>query len=222
MQIGGATTYMGADGAFSDASTFEAMTGAIATSFKNAPVTSAASDAVRNGNSLGNVGTARMDIVRVGNLISAHIDSGDKRFSIGPIAGSIEDVTSISLIFNGYAYGGPTNVLTGDAGTHVAIDKIVLEPRRAPGDANGDGDISIADYQIIQANSFTNQAFGNNGDVNYDGAVNFDDFQEWKSLFPGGTAAAEAAIAAIPEPASLGLAAFGVGMLLMARRGRGA
>jgi hypothetical protein len=221
LQVGGATTYLGPNGAYgAPAQTFEAVTGAIATSFNNAPIVSAAADAVRNGNSLGNVGTARLDIVRVGNQISAYIDNGVNQYSLGPVAGSTENVTSISLVFAGFAYGGPTNVLVGDTGTHIGIDKIVLEPRRNPGDANGDGTISIADYQIIQANSFTKQILGTNGDVNYDGTVNFDDFHQWKTSFPGGVAAAEAAIAAIPEPASLAIMVVGAAMTATVRRGR--
>lgn len=220
MQVGGGTTYLGPNGAYVGNQTFEVNTGAITTSFNNAPIVSPAADAVRSGNSLGNVGTARLDIVRVGNQISAYIDNGVNKYSLGPVAGATENVTSISLVFAGFAYGGPTNVLVGDTGTHIAIDKIVLEPRRIAGDANGDGSITLADYQIIQANSFTSQAIGNNGDVNYDGVVNFDDFHQWKTSFPGGLTAAEAALAGIPEPASFVTAAVGVACLASIRRGR--
>jgi hypothetical protein len=219
MQVGGGTTYLGPNGSYVGAQTFEINTGATATSFNNAPIVSAAADAVRNGNSLGNVGTARLDIVRVGNQISAYIDNGVNQYSLGPIAGSTENVTSISLVFAGFADGGPTNVLVGDTATHIGIDKIVLEPRRNPGDANGDGSITIADYQIIQANSFTEQIIGNNGHVNYDGTVDFDDFQQWKNSFPGGVAAAEATIAAIPEPASIALVLVGAAVTASAHRG---
>jgi hypothetical protein len=60
-----------------------------------------------------------------------------------------------------------------------------------------------------------------NGDVNYDGLVDFKDFHEWKTSFPGGVAAAEAALAAIPEPAGLTLAAGMLATLVgLVRRGR--
>lgn len=221
MQVGGATTYLGANGAYGPGTaSFEAVTGAAATSFNNAPIVSAAADVVRNGNSLGNSGAARLDIVRVGNMISARIDNGVNAFVLGPVAGSTDNVASISLVFGGFAYGGPTNVLVGDTGTHIGVDKIVLEPKRNPGDADGVNGITIADYQIIQANSFTKQPIGLNGDVNYDGIVDFKDFQEWKTLFPGGVAAAEAAIAALPEPGSLSLALGGLAFLGLKRRNR--
>jgi hypothetical protein len=222
MQVGGATTYLGANGAYGPGTvSFETVTGAAATSFNNALIVSAAADVVRSGNSLGNSGAARLDIVRVGNMISARIDNGVNAFVLGPIAGSTDSVASISLVFGGFAYGGPTNVLVGDTGTHIGIDKIVLEPRRNPGDADGVNGITIADYQIIQANSFTKQPVGMNGDVNYDGVVDFKDFQEWKTLFPGGVAAAEAAIASLPEPTAFALLAVGAAGVASIRRGRG-
>lgn len=92
-----------------------------------------------------------------------------------------------------------------------------------PGDANGDGVVTPADYLLIQANSFTNVAPGTLGDVNDDGFVDFNDFHQWKTYYPGGPFAAEAALAAlgsVPEPASFGLAMGAVGFLLMHRRKR--
>jgi hypothetical protein len=60
-----------------------------------------------------------------------------------------------------------------------------------------------------------------NGDVNYNGFVDFADFHEWKTSFPGGIAAAEAALAAVPEPAAATLAAGMLAALVaFARRRR--
>jgi hypothetical protein len=88
------------------------------------------------------------------------------------------------------------------------------------GDADGNGLVNINDYTLIQANSFSIVPLGTLGDVDDSGFVDFDDFQQWKTSFPGGVAAAEAAIAAIPEPTSLGLAIGAIGFLLMNRRNR--
>ncbi len=207
MQVGGGSTYLGPNGQYiGGATTFETQTGATKTTFNNAPIVSAAADAVRTGNSLGNIGSARLDIVRTGSQIQAVVTTPTSRYSLGPVTSSTDAVTSVNLIFGGFFFG-PTNVLTGDTGTHVAIDRVTLEPRNAAGDANGVGGVTLADYTIIQANSFTSQPAGMNGDVNYDGLVDFKDFHEWKTSFPGGVAAAEAALAAIPEPAGLTLAA---------------
>jgi hypothetical protein len=207
MQVGGGSTYLGPNGQYiGGATTFETQTGAVATSFNNAAIVSAAADAVRSANALGLIGSARLDIVRTGNQINAVVSTATNRYTLGPVTGSTEAITSINLTFASFFFG-PTNALIGDTGTHVAVDRVVLEPRNAPGDANGVGGVTLADYQIIQANSFTQQIVGANGDVNYDGLVNFADFQEWKTSFPGGVAAAEAAIASLPEPASLSTAA---------------
>jgi hypothetical protein len=91
----------------------------------------------------------------------------------------------------------------------------------APGDGDGDGDVDINDYLAIRANSFTNQLLGRNGDVNDDAFVDFDDFREWKVNFPGGAAAADAAIAAlgVPEPASIVLSGMAA-VFLLVRAGR--
>ena len=72
------------------------------------------------------------------------------------------------------------------------------------GDANGDGTVDIADYELMQANMFTPDPQGAPllGDVNQDQFVDFADFRLWKESFPGGVAAAEAAISSVPEPAS--------------------
>lgn len=211
MQIGGGSTYLGPNGQYVGGDTsFETQTGAIATSFNGAPIVSAAADAVRNGNSLGDVGSARLDIVRRGDQINAIVSTPTDRFALGPVDGSTESVTAVNLIFAGFFFS-PVNVLVGDAGSHIAVDRVVLEAAHGPGDATGNGVVDLADYQLIQANSFTQQVVGLNGDVNYDGFVDFTDFQEWKTSFPGGVAAAEAALAALPEPTSLSLSA---GMLL--------
>jgi hypothetical protein len=222
MQVGGGSTFLGPNGQYvGGATTFETQTGATATNFNNAPIVSAAADAVRNGATLGNVGSARLDIVRTGNQIQAVVSTPTSRFTLGPVTGSTDAVTSVNLIFGGFFFGPNTNVLVGATGTHVAVDRVTLEPRNAPGDANGVGGVTLADYTIIQANSFTSQPAGMNGDVNYDGLVDFKDFHEWKTSFPGGVAAAEAALAGIPEPAGLTLAAGMLATLVgLIRRGR--
>jgi hypothetical protein len=92
-----------------------------------------------------------------------------------------------------------------------------------PGDANGVGGVTIDDYLLIQAHSFTRVLLGQSGDVNDDGFVDFADFHEWKQNYPGGPAAAEAAIAAlnVPEPNAIVLCGLVVGAFLLGRRRKG-
>ncbi|MCC6491585.1 MAG: hypothetical protein IT424_01030 [Pirellulales bacterium] len=88
-----------------------------------------------------------------------------------------------------------------------------------PGDADGDSGIDIDDYQLIQAHSFTVVPLGTLGDVDDTGFVDFGDFQQWKTNFPGGVEAAEAAIASlVPEPTGFALSALASIALAAARR----
>lgn len=127
MQVGGSSTYLAANGGYiGGATSFETQTGAIATSFNDAPIVSAAADAVRGGLSLGDAGSATLDIRRVGDQISLRVNDGTNLFSLGPIAGSTDDIASMNLIFAGFAFGANANHLTGDTGTHVAVDRVSL------------------------------------------------------------------------------------------------
>jgi hypothetical protein len=91
-----------------------------------------------------------------------------------------------------------------------------------PGDGNGDGAVDINDYLAIRANSFTRVFLGKSGDVDDNGFVDFADFHAWKTAFPGGPAAAEAAIAGLgtPEPGSVAITATGLSVFALLRRRR--
>lgn len=133
--------------------------------------------------------------------------------TFNPVGGSSFDLlfAAEDTVLDNYPNNGDQDFFTYDAsGT--------FNPG-APGDADGLNGVTIADYLIIQSNSFTAQAFGKNGDVDDNGFVDFADFQQWKTNFPGGVAAAEAAIAALPEPSSFGMLIL-AGMGLAARRRR--
>jgi hypothetical protein len=101
----------------------------------------------------------------------------------------------------------PSFTLTADAsltmpgGTRATIAGIQIVPSLVfrEGDADGDGDVDMTDFNAVRDNfqmSVTSHAMG---DLNDDGFVDFVDFREWKNNFPfppGGLAAN----AAIPEP----------------------
>ncbi len=106
----------------------------------------------------------------------------------------------------------------------LLIDWVVDLDTRLPGDANGDGTVSILDFAILRAN------FGNSdmvtfelGDFNEDGVVSILDFAILRANF--GTSATSAQLASIdawyasvvPEPTSLAIIGLG-GLTLLRRR----
>lgn len=95
----------------------------------------------------------------------------------------------------------------------TALGKIV------PGDVDGNGVVSAADYEKIRDNFRKTGAFRSDGDLNGDRVVDFFDFAEWQKNFsPGGLVSS--ASNAIAEPATLGLftSALIGGLLIRLRR----
>lgn len=126
---------------------------------------------------------------------------------------------SFNLVFGAEDTTFDTSPNNGDVDWFTYNASGVYNPG-VPGDANGVGGVTIDDYLLIQANSFTLVPLGQMGDVDDSGFVDFGDFRQWKQNFPGGVAAAEAAIAAlVPEPASLSLAGASLlGLIVCGRR----
>ena len=76
-----------------------------------------------------------------------------------------------------------------------------------PGDADGNGIVDMADFEIIRMH-FLEPLFGlANGDLDFSGFVDLDDFGIWKTNVPGGGGPAT-----VPEPATFWLSA--IAMLL--------
>jgi hypothetical protein len=97
----------------------------------------------------------------------------------------------------------------------VWYDYIEIATHVIPGDVNGVGGVTIADYEIIRANYRTNVTMRSQGDLNDDGFVDLADFREWKANAPPEIAAG----LEIPEPAGSALAAAAALGCAM-RRGR--
>ena len=113
----------------------------------------------------------------------------------------------------------------------VTVDNLYFDPTganfdnplfglsRIPGDANGDGSVTIADFAILRANFGTSGSSFELGDFNEDGSVTIADFAILRANFGTTAAAAEVAqieswAASVPEPATLGvLAAAGLGLV---------
>ena len=108
---------------------------------------------------------------------------------------------------------------TTQAGAQFPIRGISYDDSPAiPGDVDGMNGVTIDDFIIIRDNFFDMVATREEGDLNLDGIVDIDDFDQWKDNFPGDTAAfASQLFSSTPEPASLMLLAFG-GLFLSARQ----
>jgi hypothetical protein len=100
------------------------------------------------------------------------------------------------------------------------------------GDANLDGNVDISDFNLWNANKFTNTGRWCSADFNVDGNTDTSDFNLWNAnKFTGGLAAPVAHsgnrgshrpfgsnAAAVPEPGTLGLCLMGLAMLTLSRR----
>ncbi len=71
-----------------------------------------------------------------------------------------------------------------------------------PGDVNGDRFVNNEDFAIIQQNFYQSVTTREEGDLAFDGVVDFLDFRAWKDAEKGGPFATGAA-AAVPEPGTL-------------------
>jgi hypothetical protein len=142
------------------------------------------------------------------------------RTAVQPNGGTFNPTgTSLNVVFGAEDTVLDTSPNNGAADWFTYDASGVYDPG-VPGDADGNGTINIADYQLIQANSFTVVNLGTLGDVDDSGFVDFADFQQWKTNFPGGVAAAEAAIAALPEPSAAALSVCGLCAILSVSRRR--
>lgn len=83
-----------------------------------------------------------------------------------------------------------------------------------PGDVDGDGDVDIDDYNILETNFGTAQSQRTDGDLDSDGLVGFSDLRQWKDSFPF----APGSGSAVPEPASLLLVCLSFFGLVGSRR----
>ena len=166
---------------------------------------------------LGASGTADLTIKRLGGILTVSYD-GTGATRIYSLSNS-DTYTHIGIWYSHYT-GLPGQF---DGSANYTLDNLVVYTPPAglqPGDANRDGSVNISDYLLIRANAFEDAPYGPTalGDLNDDEFVDFADFQIWKTSFPGGIAAAEAAIAAVPEPGSLVLALTAAVFLWTSRR----
>jgi hypothetical protein len=118
-------------------------------------------------------------------------------------AGNGNDFTGISYIATGLGSTGQTGAIDVD---FFAWRDGIFDPGTsvAPGDFNEDGVVNNADYVILSDNlagHLDGPVGFEQGDIDFDGDVDLDDFGQFKELFPGALGQAQG----VPEPASLAL-----------------
>lgn len=169
---------------------------------------------------IGTGGNATLTVKRVAGILTVAYNGGSvsRSYSLP----NSDTITYVGLWYSHFT--GYPGVYDGSA-TYTLDNLNVYTPPAGlqPGDANRDGSVDINDYLLIRGHAFVAAPYGPTplGDLNDDEFVDFNDFQIWKTAFPGGAVAAEAAIAAlIPEPSSVSISLCGLAALLWRARRR--
>ncbi len=123
------------------------------------------------------------------------------------------DFGTFSVSSNGFVFRSIDNLVV----------EAIMDDVRLPGDANGDGTVSILDFAILRANFGSNMGTFETGDFNEDGLVSILDFAILRanfgtSLTPAQLATVDAWYASVvPEPTTAALLALG-GLAMLRRR----
>jgi fibronectin-binding autotransporter adhesin len=174
------------------------------------------------------------DITVLTNLVKSGFNNGNWKgngITSSTAAANTTHLTAIGVIQNNngssYPIYGSYTALGSFDGYNPAVADVLVKYTYY-GDANLDGKVDGSDYSLID-NGYLNHLTGwYNGDFNYDGVVNGSDYTLIDNAFnsQGSTLAAEiaaptaqlAAANAVPEPATLSLAAIASLALLKRRR----
>jgi hypothetical protein len=98
----------------------------------------------------------------------------------------------------------------------VTFDR-TLPDAGTPGDVDGDDDVDMDDFAIIQSHFQQPVAAREEGDLTFDLFVDFRDFRQWKQNAPAPVLAEWAALG-VPEPSAVALAGLAVAAGVAARR----
>jgi len=160
--------------------------------------------------------------VRESSMLSLYVDG-------------VPEVTGVESLHNADSandlFIGTFNGAAGNAAFEGLIDEVALynhalseasiamhlspgEPL-TPGDVTGEGDVNLADFEVIRQNFLLSVTMRNEGDLIRDGIVNFADFREWKNNRDAGVLIPSLTL---PEPGGLFLWVVGLGALSLCGR----
>ena len=135
------------------------------------------------------------------NLMATALDMGGGWIRVDAQLDLPDDVQSMDIIFLTEGLNVNNKATLGTMFVDDASASIDLIAS-VPGDADGDGDVDLDDFNILASNMYTNVGGGNSdGDFDQDGDVDFDDFIIQAQNMPFG--GPDESIASLPEPASL-------------------
>lgn len=156
---------------------------------------------------------------------------GDRTHSVRIWMDGDEDNQSVFAVTAGNTTEGPFDTLlalgassTGQTGA-FDLDFVSVKPGLffpggplVPGDTNGDGDVTIEDFEPIRANFLQNVLTREEGDLDLNGVVNFDDFDEFKVEFlAGGGSLGDIDWGGVPEPTAVALLVLAAGFAALGR-----
>jgi hypothetical protein len=120
-------------------------------------------------------------------------------------------------VFNLYYLGMLTNPDVGLVDLEVEYVRIMLQDQGEPGDYNDDGMVNAADYTTWRNHLGETFPLDNEVAGTTPGQVTPEDYDAWKSRFGNGTLGVGGG-SAVPEPGTVVLAMFGMGLLAVFRR----
>jgi hypothetical protein len=169
---------------------------------------------------VGSTTVANITIAGAPTAAIVDIPAGSTLFTNG--AGVVDPLLGRRVLMQMVEYPDTHDVfrLTTNGG-HILnqiLNNITTPPTRPSmiaGDVNADGFVNLTDFNIIRTNFGITVDNRNQGDLSGDSFVDLVDARLWKSV----AAPADVAVAVIPEPAAIAMAAFGIlGVAALRRR----